>query len=110
MRRSPAGPVDARAVLRSEVREKAFDAQVLQLARLCGWLAYHPYSSTRSPEGFPDRVFVRPPRILFVELKRERGRLSAEQERWAAALRACPGVEYQLWRPSDWEELVEVLR
>jgi hypothetical protein len=33
--------------------EKAFQAKVLQLARLNGWAWYHPYDSRRSNPGFP---------------------------------------------------------
>ncbi len=53
---------------------------------------------------------VRPPRLVFAELKAERGRTTPHQERWLALLGACPGVESHLWRPSDLAHIAEVLR
>lgn len=42
--------------------------------------------------GFPDLIILVPGEILFVELKRrERGRVSAEQQEWIEALEACGG-------------------
>lgn len=79
------------------------------LARRCGWLVYHTRRSKGSDPGFPDEVFVRGDRLLFVELKTEKGRLSPDQKDWAAALQpfctpilSSPLIEYYLWRPSDW--------
>ena len=34
--------------------EKGFQAAVVELARLRGWLVYHTYDSRRSAKGFPD--------------------------------------------------------
>jgi hypothetical protein len=82
--------------------EKDWSEQIRQYARLRGWRYYHTYRSTRSPEGYPDITLVRPPRVVFAELKRERGRVTHAQNDWLAALRHCPGVETYLWRPSDW--------
>ncbi len=41
--------------------EKPFQAQVVELARLSGWLTYHTHDSRRSQSGFPDLVLVRAP-------------------------------------------------
>lgn len=40
------------------VMEKVFQAQVLDLAHLSGWLCYHTHNSRRSAPGFPDLVLV----------------------------------------------------
>jgi hypothetical protein len=32
------------------------------------------------------------------------------QDRWLALLGQCPGVEVYVWRPSDLDEIAEVLR
>jgi hypothetical protein len=88
--------------------EKEFQAQVLTLARWCGWWAFHPFDSRRSAPGWPDLALLRPPRVLFVELKSDRGRVTAEQEWVLEALRAC-GLEVCVWRPSDWAEIEEQL-
>lgn len=92
---------DARAI-----RERDFQALVLDLARATGWLAYHTWLSVHSAAGFPDLVLARGGCVIFVELKRDRGKLSLAQEEWRARLGECPGVEYYLWRPSDWPAIV----
>ena len=81
------------------VSEKQFQAQILQLANLTGWLTYHVYDSRLSAAGFPDLVLCRPPLVLFAELKSEAGRLRPEQEAWLEALRGCGSVGARLWRP-----------
>ena len=101
--------LDGRQVLDNALSERDFQRQVVELAELQGWRVYHTYDSRRSNPGFPDLALVRPPRVIFAELKRERGRVTAAQREWAQALRACLGVEYYLWRPSDWDEIVEVI-
>lgn len=91
------------------VSEKRFQEQVIQLANLSGWLCYHTHDSRRSAPGFPDLVLVRPPEIIFAELKTEEGRVRPEQRAWLEALGACPGVEVRVWRPAAWREIAEVL-
>lgn len=98
--------------------EAAFTRQVLQLAKLRGWLVVH-YRAARTAKGWrtalsgdrgaPDIILVRGGRVLFVELKSATGRLAPEQERWRAALENCPGVEYYLWRTHDWNRIESVL-
>jgi hypothetical protein len=92
------------------IAEKDFQKQVLEIARLYRWHAYHPALSKWSERGWPDLALVRPPRLVFAELKSERGRVTTHQERWLALLGACPGVEVFLWRPSDLERVAAVLR
>ena len=93
-----------------KLSEKHFQQQVLDLARLAGFLVYHTHDSRRSAPGFPDLVLVRPPAVLFAELKSEGGRLRPEQEAWLATLEDCPGVQARLWRPGDWLEIEETLK
>ncbi len=90
--------------------ERDFQRQVLDLAKILGWHAYHPMLSKWSERGWPDLALCRPPRLLFAELKTERGRTSDHQDRWLALLGACPGVEVFLWRPSDLDRVAETLR
>jgi len=89
--------------------EKKFLQQVRDLASLCGWLTYHTYDSRRSPEGFPDLVLVRGDRIIFAELKSEKGSVRPEQRMWLDALEKVCKVEVYLWRPHNWDEIVERL-
>ncbi|HLI51905.1 MAG TPA: VRR-NUC domain-containing protein [Thermomicrobiaceae bacterium] len=64
-----------------------------------GWRTATQYDAT----GFPDLVLVSDGqhRLLFVECKRERGRLSGEQAFWCTML-AAAGQEFYVWRPADW--------
>lgn len=89
--------------------EKAWQQQVIELARLYQWLVYHTFDSRRSEPGWPDLVLVRPPELLVVELKTDAGRLTAAQKAWLAALAAC-GLETALWRPRDFEAVHERLK
>jgi hypothetical protein len=92
------------------IAEKDFQKQVLQIAKLYRWHAYHPALSKWSERGWPDLALVRPPRLVFAELKSEKGKVTEHQERWLSLLRACPGIEVFLWRPSDLEQVAEALR
>jgi hypothetical protein len=92
------------------VSERELTGYVADLARLFGWLRYHTWLSRHSARGFPDEVLVRPPRLIFAELKSERGKLAAAQAEWLDALAHVPGVEVYTWRPSQMDEIAEVLR
>ena len=64
------------------VKEANFQATVIELAELHGWRVYHTHDSRRSQPGFPDLTLVRRYRLIFAELKREGGKLTAEQTAW----------------------------
>jgi hypothetical protein len=70
------------------------------MAQRLGWLTFHDYDSRRSNPGLPDLLLVRE-RVVFAELKTEKGRLSEEQGRWLFRLDAA-GAEAHVWRPADW--------
>lgn len=85
------------------------EAELLQavrdLARWRKWVSYHTYRSTRSEAGFPDLVLVRADRLIFAELKSQRGRLTTAQRQWREKLLALDGVvEYHLWTPKEWTD------
>lgn len=92
--------------------EKQFESQVKDLAKIYRWHYYHTFLSKWSVSGFPDCVFVRE-RVVYAELKSEKGQPSLEQYEWLEAL-AEAGQEVYLWRPDDMEpnggEIAEVLR
>jgi hypothetical protein len=92
------------------VSERDLTAYVRDLAKAFGWRRYHTWTSIHSPAGFPDEVLVRPPRLVFAELKSASGRLKPEQDAWLEALRQVPGVETYTWRPEHMDEIAEVLR
>ena len=94
----------------ADLTEKQFLGHVTDLARLYRWRVYHPWLSIRSERGWPDLALVRPPRLVLAELKTDKGKTTPSQDEWLALLSDCPGVEVYLWRPSDFNDLVEVLR
>ena len=52
-------------------------------------------------KGFPDLVLLREDRLLWRELKTERGRVTVEQRAWLDELVAA-GQDAGIWRPSHW--------
>ena len=105
----PTLPPSAFDQVSGTVSEAAFMDTILQASALYGWFAYHTHDSRRSTAGFPDLVLVKPPHGLFLEVKRENGRLSVAQADWLAALWGCNEVQAAVVRPSDWEQIVEWL-
>ncbi len=105
--------VDGAALVNSQMSEADLLKQVIELAETLGWLQYHVLGKKHyarvTSKGFPDLVLVRPPRVIFAELKSERGYMSPSQAGWAAEFRACPGIEWYLWRPSVWDVIVATL-
>lgn len=100
--------------------EADFQQQVLDLARLYRWRAYHTHDSRRSEPGFPDLVLLRAPRLIFAELKTARGRLTRAQCDWLEDLGQVAdagrssradrgGVEVYLWRPADLQVIAGIL-
>lgn len=96
--------------LPSETTERELLGMVRRLARDQGFLVYHTYRSTHSEPGFPDLCLTKPGRLIFAELKRERGKLTQDQHTWQQALsRSLPGVETYTWRPSDMPQITTIL-
>lgn len=96
--------------------EKDFQHRVTEVARIRNWSVYSiPDSRRATLSGFPDLVLFRRSdgRLIFAELKREKGRLSEPQKEILDTLREISGngrFEVYVWRPSDYEEIVKILR
>jgi hypothetical protein len=98
------------------VPEAEVQAVIVDVLGLCGYLWHHETDSRRSHAGLPDIVAVHPVSgtVLFVECKRETGRLSAAQLVWADGLRSAqaawpgtgPGLAYHLARPSNLDDVL----
>ena len=89
--------------------ESKFQAHVVKLAKTNGWLCYYTFISKGSPKGFPDLVLAHKSRgLAFAELKTERGKLTAEQEKWRDVLKAA-GQRVFLWRPADLDDVWKFL-
>jgi hypothetical protein len=94
------------------VTESALQDAVIELANYLGFMVHHCRPGRRADgswvtaitgdPGYPDLCLVKPPRVLFVELKSAKGGTSMEQDEWLDALRNCPGVETYVFRPADW--------
>ena len=100
------------------ITEKDFQATVIDLARTYGWIVGFTYDARKSEPGEPDLRMVRPPRVIFAELKTVKGKLTKGrwnksgrwlpgQDQWQDALISCPGVEYYLWRPDGLDGEIE---
>jgi hypothetical protein len=97
--------------LSTMTEQQLLDA-VLELAEVLRWRCVHfrPGQNRRGhwstamsgtqAAGWPDLTLCRD-RLIAVELKSDKGRLTPVQLDWAAAL-VNAGVEYYCWRPSDW--------
>lgn len=98
--------------------ERDWQRRVQELARLLGYRTAHfrPAQTAhgwRTPmtgdAGWPDLVIAGRGRLIFAELKAEKGQAAPEQLRWLEALNAVPGVLAVVWRPSDWDQVVSLL-
>jgi len=92
-----------------KLTEASFLAQVRKAAKVLGWATYHTHNSQKSEAGFPDLVLTRRPRVIFAELKADRGKLTDAQRAWLDELRAC-GQEAYVWRPKHWSAVEKLLR
>lgn len=103
-----------------QITERQFQRQVEGVLSVNGWRFYH--APDNSPKvsgggrryvqnvvaGFPDLIAVRGGRQLAIELKREAGKTTTEQDAWLADL-AKTGVECFVWRPRDMPEILRIL-
>jgi len=98
--------------------EADFQKQVIDLAHLLQYRVAHfrPAKTDRGwrtpvsadGAGFPDLVLVGRGRVIFAELKSDKGKLSEDQKAWVNALRSN-GAQAYVWRPSDMDEVVATL-
>jgi len=102
------GTTRARQVMDAACSEEDFQATVVAYAHLRGWMVYHPWSSKHSESGYPDLTMTRHGRLVFAELKTQKGRVSREQAVWLNALEGT-GARCFLWRPGDWPAVEEEL-
>lgn len=114
--------MNARAELDRAMTEDALREAITEYAERLGYRVAHipdrlytvavkqrRFDALPGAKGFPDLVIVGYGRVIFAELKTERGRLDPEQIAWAnQILDAGPPVYWCRWRPSDWSNgLVE---
>ncbi|HWH76889.1 MAG TPA: hypothetical protein VNT76_05935 [Candidatus Binatus sp.] len=90
--------------------EGEFQAAVVKLATEFGWDVYHQYDSRRSKRGWLDLALIRPPRVIFMELKSEDGKLTPEQKKLLNLLEKCDGVRAFVFWPRDFEIIRSLLQ
>lgn len=97
--------------------ETAFGQRVQDFARTAGWLENHTYRSringawrtTTTGIGFPDHVFLKPGRLVVLELKMPGNTASDEQLRWIEWFATVPGCLARVVYPADWPWIVQAL-
>ena len=103
------------------ITEQAFMQQVIDLARWYKWrVAHFRPAMTKQGRwvtavqadgiGFPDLVMCRSTRLIFAELKSEKGKVTKEQTDWFFALTLVRFVEVHIWRPRDIDEIDDTLK
>lgn len=91
-----------RSTLDASMTEAQLQAAVIELAELLGYLVFHSGDSRRDTgAGFPDLTMVKPPRLVFAELKRQGRYARPDQRAWLDALDDS-GAEAYVWRPEHW--------
>ena len=90
------------------ITEREFTSVIRDGARTLGWLRYHTWLAKHSSPGFPDEVLIRPPRLIFAELKSESGKLTSSQVEWLDSLAAC-GQEVYVWRPDQIDAIFHLI-
>ena len=75
---------------------------VIDVAKWAGYMHWHDNDPRRNRRGFPDLVLVhqRNGRLIFVELKSDKGKLRPEQQVWAELLGRHH--EFYVWKPVHW--------
>lgn len=87
-----------------DITEKQLYEFVRSAAKQFGWRVYHTLNSFGSHKGFPDLVLLNGQRIVWAELKAEKGKVSPDQVAWLSELRSVEpdsaGLWVYLWKPS----------
>ena len=106
MTRVPKLMPDAQALAdASMTSEAALQVRVVALLKLRGFRVYHTFDARRSEPGFPDLIAVRGRRLVAIELKTARGRVTEAQMAWLRALNEVTQVDAFILRPAaDWSE------
>ena len=90
--------------------EKEWQKVITSCAEFNGWSYWHNPDSRRCNPGLPDLMFLREGtgQMFWVEVKKEKGKLTERQKEVLEALEAADQEVY-VWRPSDWDIVRERL-
>lgn len=104
------------------MKESEFQDNIIELAQLKGWMVahfravrvqrrdgsvYHCTPVQAQGAGFPDLILLKEGRLIVAELKSDKGKTSPEQDKWLDLF--CTVSEAYVWRPKQWDKIVEVL-
>lgn len=103
------------------ISEEDFRKYVIEFAQLHGWrYLYIPDSRhNQGQPGYPDLTLAREGRIIFAELKAQKGTVRNQQKEWLKALggsyafrdmnEQIRSLLVTVWRPVDIDEIERVL-
>ena len=103
------------------ISERELTDSIVAEAQLRGWLCHHcrPSQNARGrwqtaitgDPGMPDLLLVHliQKRVVVIECKSERGKVSAEQWAWLDAFELAGGAEAYVLRPSDRDRISGIL-
>ncbi len=103
-------------ICHARTKEKDWQKRVEGVLRANNFLIYHTLRSKGSTPGFPDICAVKGERdgsggrLIYIENKTEKGKVSEAQKEWLDALATVPGVEVYIFRPSQFDELLKVAK
>ena len=89
------------------IAEAPFQRLITDLAEWCGWVWWHDEDSRKNDAGLPDLLLIRR-RLIWREIKTERGKLRPEQLAFGQRLLRA-GQDWDCWRPSGWDDIVATL-
>ena len=104
-------PLFGKAKWKDTELEKDFQQRVVEVLTYNGWRVFSiPDSRRASIKGYPDLTCWHPKhdRLVFIELKREKGRISPEQVIVLEELKRI--TETYLFRPSDWDKIIGIAK
>lgn len=120
-----------RKAAKPRIPEKAYQAQVIKIAKMLGWRVHHSRSvqlangryatPLQGHAGLPDLILAKDGRVVFIELKGTGGSVQDSQLSWATALTGdekiergrvyqCSSHAYVLAWPEHWDVLLSLLR
>ena len=94
-----------------KVTEADLREQIRDLCKLFGWRFLFTWTSIHSPKGMLDLFLINAEqkRVIFAELKSEKGKMTPEQQQVFDELKAC-GQEVYVWKPHDIENIARLLK
>jgi len=96
--------------LSKSITEDELLTAITVAATYLGWRFHHVRRSDKALQqghsGYPDLTLARNGRVLFLELKRQDGRITPDQVAWLTAL----GPDAMQVRPADLDDVLRLLR